>query len=41
MATDENLFPSVMRQIPSLWVEVENYLELRGSTMQVRLFFCA
>ena len=38
MATNKTTFPNVMRHIPSLWAEVENYLDDRGYVMQVTFF---
>ena len=35
MATQKEIFPNVLRSIPSLWGEVENYLEDRGYAMKV------
>ena len=39
MSTNKKTFPHVMRQIPSLWAEVENYLDDRGYVMQVLSFY--
>ncbi|XP_046374544.2 malignant fibrous histiocytoma-amplified sequence 1 homolog isoform X1 [Haliotis rufescens] len=35
LASDEKLFPNVMRVIPTFWVEVEAYIEERGNSMPV------
>ena len=35
MSSNTKVFPNVMRLIPSLWAEVENYLDDRGYSMQV------
>ena len=33
MGADKKVFPNVMRVIPSLWVDVENYVEDRGNVL--------
>ena len=35
MATDKATFPNVMRPIPSLWLDIESYVEERGYQMDV------
>ena len=37
MSMDKKFFPSVMRVIPSLWLDVQNYVEDKGNIMKVPL----
>ena len=37
MCTNTSYFPNVMRSIPSLWAEVENYVDEKGYTMPIPL----
>ena len=35
VACDRDIFPNVMRPVPVFWVEVENWLEERSSSMTI------